>query len=78
MEYTSGDWKAQGSKIEAFGRGTIAICPRPNDGGTFEFIANAHLIAQAPRMAKLLEYLVNNGWNASVSEEAKEILATIP
>lgn len=36
--------------------------------------ANAKLIAVAPRMAKLLEYLTTNGWNAGVSEEAREIL----
>lgn len=39
--------------------------------------ANAHLIAASPRMADLLERLVNNGWNASISEEAKEILQTL-
>lgn len=35
------------------------------------------LIASSPRMAKLLERLVRDGWNASISEEAKKILALV-
>ena len=36
------------------------------------------LFAAAPDMADLLERLVNNGWDANISEEAKKILNTIP
>lgn len=39
--------------------------------------ANTRLIAAAPKMVNLLERLVNNGWNADISEAAKEILNTI-
>ena len=42
-----------------------------------EAIANAHLIAASPRMANLLERLVNDGWNASISEEAEALLQTL-
>jgi len=35
------------------------------------------LDAAAPDMARLLERLINNGWNASISEEAKDILQTL-
>ncbi|KKN21722.1 hypothetical protein LCGC14_0922620 [marine sediment metagenome] len=53
--YTKGKWERKGNKIEAFGKGTIAVCPSPTtDRGVLEFIANAHLIAQAPRMYEAL------------------------
>ena len=49
--YTQGEWKkVKGSNvIEVHGRGRIAVCPAPADGGVIEFVANAHLIAAAPK-----------------------------
>ena len=76
MEYTEGDWERQGNKVVVFGSGVIATCPSPTtDSGVLEFIANAQLIAQSPKMAGLLQRLVNDGWNAGISEEAREILS---
>ena len=54
MEYTKEDWSREGNKITAYERGTIAVCPSPKDGGVFEFIANAHLIASAPDLYEAL------------------------
>lgn len=53
MEYTKGNaWEKHGNKVEVFERGIICECPSPQNGGVVEFVANAHLIAQSPRMAK--------------------------
>jgi len=48
MSYTKDKWIKQGSTISAFGRGIIAKCPLPQDGGVMEVVANAHLIVAAP------------------------------
>ncbi len=56
LKYTKGEWERQGNKILAFGKGTIAVCPSPtNDKGVLEFIANAHLIAAAPKLYEALK-----------------------
>ncbi|KKL11143.1 hypothetical protein LCGC14_2548800 [marine sediment metagenome] len=56
--YSKGDWKTEGNIIKVFGSGVIAKCPSPTtDDGVLEFIANAHLIAQAPRMYEWLKDL---------------------
>jgi len=93
MEYTKGEWRierdAQGACMimhptqrgKALASLTDTFSPTYGFAYQYPFTereANAHLIAVAPRMAQLLEVLVNDGWNASVSEEAKEILDTIP
>jgi len=84
MSYTKRDWKFERGKfnvesdqgnrlcigsIVANGKHYIA---RIENAG--EDVANAHLIAQSPRMAELLKRLVKDGWNAYISEEAEEIL----
>ena len=88
MEYTKGEWIREGNKIIAFGRGTIAICPSPTtNNGVVEFIANANLIAQSPRMYGLLKRLAD--WDAGkfgkesntriieISKSASKIIAEL-
>lgn len=53
---------------------TVADVGYWRDFSEAEVKANAHLIAASPRMADLLQRLVDNGWNASISDEAREIL----
>ena len=77
MGYTRGDWGIQGNSIVARQRGYILELAKVTPFFQGESEANAHLIAAAPRMAQLLECLANEGWNAGVTEEAREILATI-
>ncbi len=71
MEYTEGKWWVEVSDdfttVEAKSQ---TICTDVSN-------CDAYLIAQSPRMADLLERLVKNGWNAGISEEAKEILQTL-
>jgi hypothetical protein len=54
-EYTQGKWEVKGLKIECFGQGIIALCPTPQEGGTFNCSANARLIAKAPAMYEALK-----------------------
>lgn len=63
----------------AEGHTVIAICDKANWGtGTkAERLANAHLIAVSPRMAELLQRLVKDGWSASISTEAQEIIQSL-
>jgi len=42
-----------------------------------EVRANARLIAQSPKMYEVCKYLVKHGWNAGVTEMAKEVIAEI-
>jgi len=85
MEHTKGEWYYEeesglilsipdGSdnpvSIASVGDNSEPLTPKPPS----EIEANAHLIAQAPRMANLLKHLIGNGWNAGVTEEAREIL----
>ncbi len=77
-EYTKGEWKAYKDNMmkDAY---SIDVKHTGHEKTYTEIAyafgeANAHLIAIAPNMAKLLGNLVSNGWNASVSEEAKAIL----
>ena len=88
-QYTKGNWQAEAVGNEGkycIHTGDVSLpfahtfpnrYRRPQLSSE-EAEANAHLIAAAPRMAQLLERLVNDGWNANISEEAKEILNTIP
>ena len=39
--------------------------------------ANARLIAKSPQMIELLQRLVNDGWSASISMEAGEIVSEL-
>lgn len=55
MEHTQGAWDRDGLKVRVFGRGTVAICPTPQDGGTLECSANASLIAALPAMLAALK-----------------------
>ena len=80
--YTKGDWKVVHEfNVEADNHRAIASCGysdnRDPDTTHRENVANAQLIAAAPRMANLLERLANDGWNAYISEEAREILSLI-
>ena len=54
QEYTKGEWKQEGLAIKVFGAGTVAITPSLDDGGVFERVANAQLIASAPDEDKCL------------------------
>ena len=82
MEHTKGRWGVTkwigGHGFNVFAdEGFVASVPM-NTGLKHtmrECQANAHLIAAAPDMAGLLLRLVNDGWNAGISEEATEILA---
>lgn len=56
-EYTQGKWEVKGLKIECFGQGIIALCPTPQEGGTFNCSANARLIAKAPATYEALKKL---------------------
>ena len=44
---TEGEWNNSGSAISVGGRGAIASCPRPSEGGVMEFIGNARFISAA-------------------------------
>ena len=55
MEYTKGEWKKQGNRIEVYGRGVICECPSPQSGGVFELVANTNLIAAAPDMYEVFK-----------------------
>lgn len=59
MEYTKGEWKKNGNKIEVFSCGVVAQCPAPDNGGVFEFVANAQLIASAPELYEALRGILN-------------------
>lgn len=54
-KHTPEPWIREGSRIVATGRGVIAQCPRPNDGGVFEFTANIKLLEAAPDMLAALK-----------------------
>lgn len=80
MNYTKGEWKKYGQHIHINTANTsdeIATILWPDWMPESEAKANAHLIAASPRMADLLQRLVIDGWSASISEEAKEILQTL-
>jgi len=72
MQYTKGNWKVISAEFTEKGVAYEVIMPKQEI-----CIANAHLIAQSPRMADLLERLINDGWNASISVEAVEILDAV-
>jgi hypothetical protein len=92
MEYTKGEWKV-GKATDPLGYET-PIYADTDEGRPYEIvtvhttvhiyngeqIANARLIAAAPRMAQLLEKLVSQDGRmfAKDIKEAKEILTTIP
>ncbi len=74
--FTKGEWKAYKGRCHytiengrPYSTNIIAKVPYSE--------ANANLIAKSPRMAELLQRLVNNGWSASISIEAKEIIESL-
>jgi len=82
MEYTKEDWKKQGNKVIAFGRGIIAVCPSPANGnGVLEFEANAHLIAASPRLYEALGTIKrtaqSSGDNVDYLKNALRVIARI-
>lgn len=58
MKHTQEQWVRSGRIISAYGRGVIAECPGPQNGGVMEFVANAHLIAAAPELLAALKKVV--------------------
>ena len=54
-KHTKESWEQEGLNITAFGRGIIAECPTPQEGGVFECSANAKLIASAPSLLEALK-----------------------
>lgn len=82
MNYTKGEWKIERGIVIASVEGLRITNGLPDKKDVIAHIypwaeANAQLIAQAPRMAELLKWMVTNGWNAGVSEGAKEILDSL-
>lgn len=80
MDYTKGDWKKDGLKVSQTGAGIIAICPTPQDGGVFQCVANAHLIASAPLLYEalkltFLDLCVNGRITESTEQVIKQALA---
>ena len=77
MDYTKGEWKVEGDCYiiagEEYKHSLIADVITAND----DYEANANLIAKSPQMVELLRRLVNDGWSASISMEAKEIIETL-
>ena len=79
MNYTKGEWNVSNVNgsgllhIETKGTHIYIGCMLDNEQGK----ANANLIASAPKMAHLLEHLVNKGCNVDVIEEAENILVEI-
>jgi len=55
MKHTGISWEQKGLEITAFGRGIIATCPTPKNGGVFECTANAKLISAAPDLLQALQ-----------------------
>lgn len=54
MNYSQGTWENKGLEVIIYGKGIIAKCLTPQNGGVFECSANAHLITAAPLMHKAL------------------------
>ena len=75
-EYTKGEWyvKDWHTRIEIRHEQRVIANLDSSDFTLAEDEANANLIAKSPRMYELLRDLVENGWNAGVSEEAEEII----
>lgn len=61
---TLGLWEVNGLTVSCYGRGTVAICPVPQNGGTFECCANADAIAAVPKMIEALGFYAKN-WRAN-------------
>ena len=92
-EYTKGKWKVvvtkykdkypsihiyrEEAKEPIIGYGTGKVICEISNTDSLEAVANAYLIAKSPCMAELLQRLVDDGWNAGISEEAQEILKAL-
>ncbi|KKN64730.1 hypothetical protein LCGC14_0488620 [marine sediment metagenome] len=80
--FTEGEWKPtkwlQGRGFNVFSEEGGFVASVPMNVGLehtiMEAAANANLIASSPRMASLLQKLVDDGWSASISEEARDTL----
>ena len=73
-EHTPGPWEADGLQVHAHARGVISESPTAKNGGTFDAMANARLIAAAPDLlvaAKGIEEAwVERTLNADLSDLA--------
>jgi hypothetical protein len=58
MTHTNAKWERVGLRVVAYGRGDIAGCPTPQNGGVFECHGNAGLIAAAPDLLEALRGLL--------------------
>ena len=79
MEYTQGKWEVEHRQVIVHNRGVIANLPLPTSGGVFEYEANAHLIAQSPRMAKWITKVASQDFVVFPEDKtvAKEIIQTL-
>ena len=56
-EPTQGKWTRDGQTVRVDGKGIVAHCPLPRDGGCFECADNAKLIAKAWLLPELVDAL---------------------
>lgn len=86
MKYTRGEWRVTtfggNTNIEASRNGrkcwvAQSLYDEENEPTLEELTANARLMAKSPQMYELLQYQVRTGWNAGISEEAREIVKAI-
>jgi hypothetical protein len=84
MKHTLGPWRLR-TAITEQGQPLVIYPPDGNltiariciNKGEEVMEANARLMVQAPRMAQLLKCLVDNGWSAGITMEAREIITEI-
>jgi hypothetical protein len=59
MSHTDAKWERKDNLVVAYGRGTIASIPSHANGGVFEWLDNARLIAAAPELLAALKAFVD-------------------
>lgn len=71
QQITAGEWESTGLTIRVHGRGTIAVCPTPQNGGTTECSTNADAITALPAMVRALTELAEQG--SEIAADALEL-----
>jgi len=76
MKHTPGPWEVDKVKKHPW----VVTCTDKNLGCQNTLVEvgykpNARLISAAPKLYEVCKYLAENGWNAGVSEMAREAIA---
>ncbi len=87
MKHTPGPWKVHNHSNPITGNTLCIHSPKSkkNNSNVITFFkavdsedrANARLIAESPKMYEVCKYLAENGWNAGVTEMAREVIARV-